>query len=113
MSELEGGQKVRVLLAQALFGNPDILLMDEPTNNLDLDSISWLEEFLLNFQNTLIVVSHDRHFLNRVCTDMVDIDFSKITMFPGNYDFWYQSVQLQMKQRQDKNKKMEDKAKEL
>jgi ATPase subunit of ABC transporter with duplicated ATPase domains len=101
------------LLAQALFGNPDILLMDEPTNNLDLDSISWLEEFLINFQNVVIVVSHDRHFLNSVCTHMADIDFGKITLFTGNYDFWYQAIQLQMKQRGEKNKKAEDKAKEL
>lgn len=113
MAELEGGQKVRVLLAQALFGNPDILLMDEPTNNLDLDSISWLEEFLMNFQNVVIVVSHDRHFLNSVCTHMADIDYGKITLFTGNYDFWYQAIQLQMKQRSEKNKKAEDKAKEL
>lgn len=113
MSELEGGEKVRVLLAQALFGNPDILLMDEPTNNLDLDSIAWLEEFLLNFQNVVVVVSHDRHFLNRVCTHMADIDYGQITLFAGNYDFWYQAIQLQMKQRSEKNKKSEEKAKEL
>jgi len=113
MAELEGGQKVRVLLAQALFGNPDILLMDEPTNNLDLDSIAWLEEFLINFQNVVVVVSHDRHFLNRVCTHMADIDYGRITLFPGNYDFWYQAIQLQMRQRSDKNKKAEEKAKEL
>lgn len=113
MGDLEGPQKVRVLLAQALFGNPDILLMDEPTNNLDLDTITWLEEFLYNFQNTVIVVSHDRHFLNKVCTHMADIDFGKITLYAGNYDFWYQSIELQMRQRQDKNKKVEDKAREL
>ena len=113
MAELEGGQKIRVLLAQALFGNPDILLMDEPTNNLDLDSINWLEDFLYNFENVVIVVSHDRHFLNKVCTHMADIDFGKITLFAGNYDFWYQASQLHMAQRQDKNKKLEEKAKEL
>lgn len=113
MGELEGPLKIRVLLAQALFGNPDILLMDEPTNNLDLDSIAWLEEFLYNFQNTVIVVSHDRHFLNRVCTHMADIDFGKITLYAGNYEFWYQSSQLYLRQRQQKNKKMEDKAKDL
>lgn len=113
MKELEAGQKVRVLLAQALFGNPDILLLDEPTNNLDLEAITWLEEFLYNFNNTVIVVSHDRHFMNRVCTHIADIDFSKIMVYPGNYDFWAEASQLAMKQKRDENKKKEDKAKEL
>ena len=113
MKELEAGQKVRVLLAQALFGNPDILLLDEPTNNLDLEAITWLEEFLYNFNNTVIVVSHDRHFMNRVCTHIVDIDFSRIMVYPGNYDFWAEASQLALKQKRDENKKKEDKAKEL
>ncbi len=113
MKELEAGQKVRVLLAQALFGNPDILLLDEPTNNLDLEAITWLEEFLYNFNNTVIVVSHDRHFMNRVCTHIADIDFSKIMVYPGNYDFWAEASQLAVKQKRDENKKKEDKAKEL
>lgn len=113
MSELEPGHKVRVLLAQALFGNPDILLLDEPTNNLDLESISWLEEFLYGFPNTVIVVSHDRHFLNRVCTHVADIDFGKIQLYVGNYDFWYLASQLAVKQRKDEQKKAEDRAKEL
>ncbi|MFP4113866.1 MAG: ABC-F family ATP-binding cassette domain-containing protein [Spirochaetota bacterium] len=113
MSELDGGQKVRVLLAQALFGNPDILLLDEPTNNLDLESINWLEEFLLNFKNTVIVVSHDRHFLNRVSTHIADIDFGKIQLFVGNYDFWYHSSQLARKQQRDEKKRREDKIAEL
>jgi ATPase subunit of ABC transporter with duplicated ATPase domains len=113
MSELDGGQKVRVLLAQALFGNPDILLLDEPTNNLDLDSITWLEEFLMNFKNTVIVVSHDRHFLNRVSTHIADIDFGKIQLFVGNYDFWYHSSQLARKQLRDDKKRREDKIAEL
>ena len=113
MKELEGGQKVRVLLAQALFGNPDILLLDEPTNNLDIESISWLENFLYNFNNTVIVVSHDRHFINKVCTHIADIDFGKIKVFSGNYDFWAESVQLALKQMREENKKKEDKAKEL
>ena len=113
MSDLDGGQKVRVLLAQALFGNPDILLLDEPTNNLDLDSITWLEEFLMNFKNTVIVVSHDRHFLNRVSTHIADIDFSKIQLFVGNYDFWYHSSQLARKQQRDDKKRREDKISEL
>ncbi|MBI5896525.1 MAG: ATP-binding cassette domain-containing protein, partial [Desulfobacterales bacterium] len=91
MKELEGGEKVRVLLAQALFGNPDVLLLDEPTNNLDIQSIAWLEEFLFRFQNTVIVVSHDRHFMNQVCTHIADIDFGKISVYHGNYDFWYQA----------------------
>lgn len=113
MGELEGGQKVRVLLAQALFGDPDILLLDEPTNNLDLESIRWLEGFLDGFQNTVIVVSHDRHFLNRVSTHIADIDFGKINVFVGNYDFWYHSSQLARKQMRDEKKRREDKAAEL
>ena len=113
MSELDGGQKVRVLLAQALFGNPDILLLDEPTNNLDLESITWLEEFLMNFKNTIIVVSHDRHFLNRVSTHIADIDFGKIQLYVGNYDFWYHSSQLVRKQLRDDKKRREDKVAEL
>ena len=113
MRELEAGQKVRVLLAQALFGNPDILLLDEPTNNLDLESISWLEEFLYRFENTVIVVSHDRHFLNKVCTHIADIDYSKIQMYVGNYDFWYEASQLSLNQRKNENKKKEDKMAEL
>ncbi|GFO56008.1 ABC transporter ATP-binding protein [Geomonas sp. Red276] len=113
MKELEGGEKVRVLLAQALFGNPDVLLLDEPTNHLDLKSIAWLEEFLFRFQNTVIVVSHDRHFLNQVCTHIADIDFGRIQVYVGNYDFWYQASQLQLKQRQDENRKVTDKANEL
>ncbi len=113
MKELDGNEKVRVLLAQALFGNPDILLMDEPTNHLDVASITWLENFLMNFENTVIVVSHDRHFLNKVCTHIVDIDYSKIQMYVGNYDFWYQSSQLALQQQKDLNKKTEAKMKEL
>ena len=113
MKDLSGSEKVRVLLAQALFGNPDILLLDEPTNHLDAESIMWLENFLDNFQNTVIVVSHDRHFLDAVCTHVADIDFGKIQMFAGNYSFWYQSSQLALKQRADANKKTEDKRKEL
>jgi ATPase subunit of ABC transporter with duplicated ATPase domains len=113
MRELEGGQKVRVLLAQALFGNPDILLLDEPTNNLDLESINWLEEFLYRFENTLIVVSHDRHFLNKICTHIADIDYGKIKMYVGNYDFWYQASQLALNQRKNENKKKEQKIAEL
>ncbi len=113
MKELEGGEKVRVLLAQALFGNPDVLLLDEPTNHLDLKSISWLEDFLFRFQNTVIVVSHDRHFLNQVCTHIADIDFGKIQVYVGNYDFWYQASQLNLKQKQDENRKITDKANEL
>ncbi len=113
MKELEAGQKVRVLLVQALFGNPDILLLDEPTNNLDLPSIMWLEEFLCEFKNTVVVVSHDRHFLDKVCTHVADIDFGKIQLYTGNYTFWYQSSQLALKQKYDKNKKSEDKIKEL
>ncbi len=113
MKELEAGEKVRVLLAQALFGNPDILLLDEPTNHLDLKSIQWLEDFLGRFQNTLIVVSHDRHFLNQACTHIADIDFSTIRTYVGNYDFWYEASQLVLKQKQDANKKASDKADEL
>ena len=113
MKELESGDKVRVLLAQALFGNPDILLLDEPTNHLDLKSIAWLEDFLFRFNNTVIVVSHDRHFLNQVCTHVADIDFGKITVYVGNYDFWYQASQLTLKQKQDENRKVTDKANEL
>ena len=113
MKELEGGEKVRVLLAQALFGNPDVLLLDEPTNHLDLKSIQWLEEFLGRFQNTVIVVSHDRHFLNQVCTHIADIDFGTIRTYVGNYDFWYEASQLVLKQKQDANRKASDKANEL
>lgn len=113
MKELDGGQKVRVLLAQALFGNPDVLLLDEPTNNLDLKSINWLEEFLYRFPNTVIVVSHDRHFLNQVCTHTADIDFSRIQIYVGNYDFWYHASQLNLRQRQNENRKVSDKVGEL
>lgn len=113
MKDLDGNEKVRVLLAQALFGNPDILLLDEPTNHLDVASITWLENFLMNFENIVIVVSHDRHFLNKVCTQIADIDFSKIQMFVGNYDFWYQSSQLALQQSKDVNKKTETRMKEL
>lgn len=113
MSELNGKEKVRVLLAQALFGNPDILLLDEPTNDLDVDTIAWLENFLADFQNTVIVVSHDRHFLDAVCTHIADIDFNKIQLYTGNYTFWYESSQLALRQRSDQNKKVEDKRKEL
>ncbi len=113
MKELKGSEKVKVLLAQSLFGNPDILLLDEPTNHLDFKAISWLEEFLLNYENTVIVVSHDRHFLNKVCTHMLDIDFGKAKLFVGNYDFWYESSQLALKLMKDQNKKKEEKIKEL
>ena len=113
MNELKGSEKVKVLLAQALFGNPDILLLDEPTNHLDLDAIAWLEEFLINFDNTVIVVSHDRYFLNKVCTQIADIDYGKIQLCAGNYDFWYESSQLLIKQRKEANKKKEEKIKEL
>jgi ATPase subunit of ABC transporter with duplicated ATPase domains len=113
MEDLSNDLKVRVLLAQALFGNPDVLVLDEPTNDLDLATISWLEDFLLDFRNTVIVVSHDRHFLDTVCTHICDIDYSKINLFTGNYSFWYQSSQLAMRQRSDKNKKAEEKKKEL
>jgi ATPase subunit of ABC transporter with duplicated ATPase domains len=113
MQELTGSQKVKVLLAKALFGNPDILLLDEPTNHLDMDAIEWLEEFLINFENIIIVVSHDRYFLNKVCTHIADIDYGKIQLYSGNYDFWYESSQLIVKQMRDANKKKEDKIKEL
>ena len=113
MKDLNGNEKVKVLLAKALFGNPDILLLDEPTNHLDLDAINWLEEFLINFQNTVIVVSHDRYFLNKVCTHTADIDYGKIQLYAGNYDFWYESSQLLVKQMKEANKKKEEKIKEL
>ncbi len=113
MSDLTGNDKVKVLLAKALFGNPDILLLDEPTNHLDLDAIAWLEEFLINFENTVIVVSHDRYFLNKVCTHTADIDYGKIQLYAGNYDFWYESSQLLIKQMKEANKKKEEKIKEL
>ncbi|SHJ80632.1 ATPase components of ABC transporters with duplicated ATPase domains [Hathewaya proteolytica DSM 3090] len=113
MNELDGSEKVKVLLAQSLFGNPDILLLDEPTNHLDYKAIRWLEEFLLHFEKTVIVVSHDRHFLNKVCTHMMDIDFGKAKLFVGNYDFWYESSQLALKMMKDQNKKKEDKIKDL
>ncbi|MCR4596994.1 MAG: ATP-binding cassette domain-containing protein [Lachnospiraceae bacterium] len=113
MGDLDGNQKVKVLLAKALFGNPDILLLDEPTNHLDLDAIGWLEEFLINFENTVIVVSHDRYFLNKVCTYTADIDYGKIELFAGNYDFWFESSQLIIKQRKEANKKKEEQIKEL
>lgn len=113
MAELTGSEKVKVLLAQALFGNPDVLLLDEPTNGLDLQAIQWLEEFLINFENTVIVVSHDRHFLNKICTHIADVDFGKIQLYVGNYDFWYESSQLATSMAQDENKKKEEKIKEL
>ena len=113
MKEIEAKDKVKVLLAQALFGNPDILLLDEPTNDLDLKTINWLQDFLINFENTVIVVSHDRYFLNKVCTHIADVDFGKITVYPGNYDFWYESSQLALKQAKESNKKKEEKIKEL
>lgn len=113
MKDLTGSEKVKVLLAQALFGNPDVLLLDEPTNHLDLDAIAWLEEFLINFENTVIVVSHDRYFLNKVCTHIADIDYAKIQLYAGNYDFWYESSQLMIKQMKEANKKKEEKIKEL
>ena len=113
MKDLEAGVKVRVLLAQALFGNPDILLLDEPTNNLDVASIMWLEEFLIDFKNTVVVISHDRHFLDKVCTHVADIDFGKLQLYTGNYSFWYQASQLALKQQKDQNKKTEDRVKEL
>lgn len=113
LNELDGNQKVRVLLAQALFGSPDILLLDEPTNDLDIHTISWLEDFLAGYEAIVLVVSHDRHFLDTVCTHVVDIDFGKMTIYTGNYSFWYESSQLALKQRADQNKKMEDKVKEL
>src|SRR5690606_38535061 len=113
LKELDGNEKVRVLLAQALFGNPDILILDEPTNDFDIHTISWLEDFLASYEATVLVVSHDRHFLDAVCTHIVDIDFGKMTIYTGNYSFWYESSQLALKQRADQNKKMEDKVKEL
>ena len=113
MADLNGSLKVKVLLAQALFGNPDILLLDEPTNHLDLPAIEWLEEFLINFDNTVIVVSHDRYFLNKVCTQTADIDYGKIQLYAGNYDFWFESSQLLIKQMKEANKKKEEKIKEL
>ncbi|AVP54847.1 ABC transporter ATP-binding protein [Clostridium tetani] len=113
MKDLDGGQKVRVLLAQALFGKPDILLLDEPTNHLDIKSIQWLEEFLINFENTVILISHDRHFLNKVCTHIADLDFGKIQLYVGNYDFWYESSQLALEMAKDQNKKKEEKIKDL
>lgn len=113
MSELVGGEKVKVLLAQALFGNPGVLILDEPTNHLDINSINWLEEFLIDFEGTVIVVSHDRHFLNKVCTHMADVDFGKIKLYVGNYDFWYESSQLALQMMKDQNKKKEEKVKEL
>ncbi len=113
MKEIEAKDKVKVLLAQALFGNPDVLLLDEPTNDLDLKSINWLQEFLIEFENTVIVVSHDRYFLNKVCTHIADVDFGKIKVYPGNYDFWYESSQLALKQAKEQNKKKEEKIKEL
>ena len=113
MKEIEPRIKVKILLAQSLFGNPDVLLLDEPTNDLDLKSIEWLQEFLINYENTVIVVSHDRYFLNKVCTYIADVDFGKITLYPGNYDFWYESSQLALKQAREQNKKKEEKIKEL
>ncbi len=113
MKEIEAREKVKVLLAQSLFGNPDVLLLDEPTNDLDLKSINWLQEFLINFENTVIVISHDRYFLNKVCTHIADVDFGKIKVYPGNYDFWYESSQLALKQMREQNKKKEEKIKEL
>ena len=113
MKEIEAKDKVKVLLAQALFGNPDVLLLDEPTNDLDIKTINWLQEFLINFDNTVIVVSHDRYFLNKVCTHIADVDFGKIKVYPGNYDFWYESSQLALKQMREQNKKKEEKIKEL
>ena len=113
MSDLDGKTKVRVLIAQSLFGNPDILIMDEPTNELDFETIKWLENFLINYENTVIIVSHDRHFLDTVCTHISDIDYGKITHYTGNYSFWYESSQLALKQRTQQNKKAEEKKKEL
>ncbi len=113
MRDLESNSKIKVLLAKALFGNPDILLLDEPTNHLDLDAIAWLEDFLIDFDNTVIVVSHDRYFLNKVCTHIADIDYGKIQLYAGNYDFWYESSQLIIKQRKEANKKKEEQIKEL
>ncbi len=111
MKDLSGSEKVKVLLAQALFGNPGVLILDEPTNHLDIKSVNWLEEFLINFEGTVIVVSHDRHFLNKVCTHMADVDFGKIKLYVGNYDFWYESSQLALQMAKDQNKKKEEKIK--
>lgn len=113
VGELEGGEKVKILLAQALFGKPGVLILDEPTNHLDIKSINWLEEFLINFEGTVIVVSHDRHFLNKVCTHMADVDYGKIKLYVGNYDFWYESSQLALQLMKDQNKKKEEKIKAL
>ena len=113
MKEIEAREKVKILLAQSLFGNPDVLLLDEPTNDLDFKSINWLQDFLIDFENTVIVVSHDRYFLNKVCTHIADVDFGKIKVYPGNYDFWYESSQLALKQMKEQNKKKEEKIKEL
>lgn len=113
MSQIDVNDKMKILLAQALFGDPDILLLDEPTNGLDLKTINWLQEFLIDFENTVIVVSHDRYFLNKVCTHIADVDFNKIKIYPGNYDFWYESSQLALKQAKEGNKKKEEKIKEL
>ena len=113
MSTLSGNEKVKVLLAQALFGNPDIIMLDEPTNHLDIDAISWLEDFLADYFGTVLVVSHDRHFLNNVCTHIVDIDYTKIKMYVGNYEFWYESSQLMQRMIKNQNKKAEEKIKEL
>ena len=113
MKDIDPKQKVKVLLAQALFGNPDILILDEPTNNLDFKTVRWLENFLLDFENTVIIVSHNRHFLNKVCTHICDVDFGQINMFLGNYDFWYETSQLLARQQKDQNKKAEQRAKEL
>lgn len=113
MGSLDAKIKIKVLLAQALFGNPDILLLDEPTNNLDYKSTRWLENFLLNFDNTVLIVSHDRHFLNNVCTHICEVDYGKIKLYVGNYEFWYESSQLLLQQQKDQNKKAEQKAKEL
>ena len=113
MKDLKGSEKVKVLLGQALFGKPDVLLLDEPTNHLDIKAVQWLNNFLLNFENTVIVVSHDRHFLNKVCTHIADLDFKKITVYAGNYDFWRKSSELAQRLRSDQKKKAEDKAKEL
>jgi len=113
VADLSGSEKVKVLLAQALFGNPGILILDEPTNHLDIKSINWLEEFLIEFEGTVIIVSHDRHFLNKVCTHMADVDFGKIQLYVGNYDFWYESSQLALQLAKDQNKRKEDKIKEL
>lgn len=113
MRDLSGSEKVRVLLAKALFGNPDNLLLDEPTNDLDLETVAWLEDYLSKFENTVLVVSHDRHFLDSVCTHTLDIDYNKVSLFAGNYSYWYESSQLALRQQQQQNKKAEEKRKEL